>query len=201
MKASVNEEKSVKELDVRIVAQFSKAEDAFNKGHYDYVNNLCSEWIKNYPEVFDFRVLLRQAQFHKKFPNGHVLPSSDNWLSQIKSFRNKPGKNPLKVITSCERTLAINPLDLRANELLASTAIDVGWPETAIFSLKTALKNPKRKPEHVIHLTTLLLENHRIQEALEICETFSKFFPESQEIHEIRNKISIQQSLSKVSDS
>jgi hypothetical protein len=193
MKNTRPQERTIESLDDRILGQFEKASQAL-ESNVDYTIELCSEWIRRYPEIVDFRRLLRDAQIRKHYPSNEFNTGS-SWTSGLRSILGTGDKDPLKAILKCEKVLAEDPIDIRANENLASQAAKLGWKKTQVFALQTLLTNPKRKPSHVIRLVEMLIEDKETEFALKVCETFLRAFPENPEILDIRNQASINQSI------
>lgn len=193
-------EKSVRELDPRIVLQFEKAKTALSHKNTEYPIQLCRAWIKHYPEVIEFRKLLREAQFNKYYPEHSFQKAGSNGLGILRKFFFTNEKDPLKAIQYCENILAQDPLDITANKILANITLKIGWVQTSIFAWQTLLTHPKRKPEHVIKLVEIFLNEKNTTVALTVCETFLRIFPNDPHLIEIRNKASISQSLQKVDE-
>jgi len=198
MSNSAPTEANVVDLDPRIMSQFEKAVQNRDKKKFEYTIQVCGEWIKRYPNVVDFRKLLRDCQIQQKFPTGDFRSASKISMKSMVAQFSLQSRDPLKTLQNCERVFTDEPLDLKANEVLAKTASELGWTQTAIFGWQTLLMNPNRKPPHVLALAELYLNCNESQKVAQLCETFLKVFPNDASIMEVRNRASIQKSIHEV---
>jgi len=191
-------ESCLQEQDPRLQAQFEKASTALKNGNHEYALQVADVWVKNYPNVPEFRVLLREAQLHKYYPDQQYYREFKSlnpaWLTHI-----IPRSRDLtRALFKCEMKLADDPLNRYANIALADIARELQWIQTEIHALQTVLLHPKRRPDEVIRLTKLLISQHQLENALDVCNTFLKIFPDHSDLQALRDQISIQQSMDKV---
>lgn len=197
---AIPKEHSIETADPRLKVQFEKVKSAFETGHYDYTSNVAQSWVLKYPGCFDIRKLLRESQISMAYPNG-VSPSAEavNLGLSLKGLGGIRTRSPLKTLTNCEHRLQEDPLNIKANEILAETAYELKWERTCIFSWQTILLNPKRKPSHVVEFCKVLEKYDLSEEIIKICKTFLKAFPGNRDIIQVRDKASIKKSIDKVS--
>ncbi len=193
-----SKESHLKELDSRLQAQFEKATVALSEGNIGYTKELASNWILKYPNVPEFRMLLREAQICEKYPRKKFQQAPKGTISGLLSWLNFDSKNPNRAIQQCEEKLRNDPLDIKANEMLANAAGNLGWGRTEIFALQTLLLHPQRKPQHVIRLIEVLVAKKELDNASKTCQVFLKVFPNHRDLLAIRNRVSISQSMEKV---
>lgn len=189
---------SLQDLDPRLQAQYEKAATALKKGDLDYAIEVADGWVKTYPHVPEFRMLLREAEIQKIYPNRRFENASMNPVATLLKWIGYGEKNTDRALVKCEAKLQSDPLDVQANEMLAGIARKLGWSHTEIFALQTMLLHPRRKPDQVIRLIDAMLLSGQVENASKVCETFLKVFPEETRLLDARKKISIRQSIQRV---
>jgi len=200
MKTSSNSQKelSLNDLDPRLRAQFEKAATALKKGDLEYTIEVADGWVKSYPHVPEFRMLLREAEIQKIYPDRRFENASMNPVATLLKWIGCGEKDTDRAIAKCETKFLSDPLDVQSNEMLAGVAKKLGWVQTEIFALQTMLLHPKRKPDQVIRLIDAMLLSGQVENASKVCETFLKVFPEETRLLDARKKISIRQSIQRV---
>lgn len=191
-------ERTLSDLDSRIRVHYQKAEKAFKGNQLDYVLLVCKEWVKQYPDVIEFRMLLREAQIKTCYPDSCFERKFRHRFYEIKQSFHLSKRNDLETINQAERILAIDPINKVANQSLAETAKRLGWIKTSIHAWQILLINPNRKMIHIVHMAKLLIENKQEADAITVCETFLKLYPNEPSILDIRNRASTKQSLQQI---
>jgi tetratricopeptide (TPR) repeat protein len=123
-------------------ALFQKAKHANEIRNYGYVVQLMQSVLKEAPGFLEGRKLLRAAalasQGGKK--SGFSLAGTTLGITAGSTLK----KDPLAAMELAEKTLATDPTNQQANQLLFDAASKAGFPETAAFALETIVgANPK----------------------------------------------------------
>jgi tetratricopeptide (TPR) repeat protein len=123
-------------------ALFLKAKHANEIRNYGYVIQLMQSVLKEAPGFLEGRKLLRAAalanQGGKK--SGFSLAGTTLGITASSTLK----KDPLAAMELAEKTLATEPTNTQANQLLFDAANKAGLPETAAFALETLVgANPK----------------------------------------------------------
>ena len=131
-----------KEISESQRALYLKARHANEIRNFGYVVQLMQPVLKEVPGFLDGRKLLRAAalamQGGKK--SGFSLAGTTLGITSASTLK----KDPLAAMELAEKTLASDPTNNQANQLLFEAANKAGFPEIAAFALETlALASPK----------------------------------------------------------
>lgn len=119
-----------------------KAKEAIRKKNYDYAISLFREILEIKPDQVEARRGLREAEF-KKYAKRYpplVLRLLQGLPSLILILLYSKLKKPKKVLAACEGFLRFDPKSRRVNSILASSALALGFQETAILVLETLVE-------------------------------------------------------------
>jgi tetratricopeptide (TPR) repeat protein len=133
-----------KELNETLRALWLKAVSAMELRNFGYAISLLQEILRQEPEFLIGRQLLRRAEVtrtkatSKSFFNLSIAP-----LTVMRAQR-KLKKNPKQAVEMLEKVLEKEPYNRQANLALKEAALAAGWPEVAVFALRTLLEeNPR----------------------------------------------------------
>lgn len=123
-------------------ALFLKAKQANDISNHGYVIQLMQSVLKEAPGFLDGRKLVRAAAVaqNKGKKAGFSLAGTTLGITASSTLK----KDPLAAIELAEKTLATDPFNPQANQLLHDAAQKAGLPEVAAFALETLVgSNPK----------------------------------------------------------
>ena len=123
-------------------ALLQKARQANDIGNHGYVIQLMQPVLKEAPGFLEGRKLVRAAALAQLQGKKQGVTLTGSMLGITSSGTLK--KDPLAAIELAEKTLATDPKNAQANQLLFEAANKAGFPETAAFALETLVgANPK----------------------------------------------------------
>src|SRR6266536_1669823 len=135
--------KTEKELSETQRSLWLKAVAAIELRNFGYAISLLQEILKQEPQFLTGRELLRRAEVtrsksaKKSFFNISTAP-----ISVMKAQR-EIKKNPKRAVEILENVLEKEPYNRQANLVLKEAALAAGWPQIAVFALRTLLEeNP-----------------------------------------------------------
>jgi tetratricopeptide (TPR) repeat protein len=136
--------KTEKELSIPLRALWLKAVSAIELRNLEYAISLLQEILKQEPEFLPGRQLLRRTEITKsKSAKRRFFNISTAPIGAIKAQRELK-KDPRRAVEILEEILQGAPRNHQANLLLKEAALAAGWPETAVFALRTLLEeNPR----------------------------------------------------------
>ncbi len=136
--------KTEKELSASLHALWLKAVAAIELRNFGYAISLLQEILKQEPEFLTGRQLLRRAEVtrsksaKKSFFNISITPMA------VTKAQRQIKKDPKRAVEILEKVLEKKPYNRQANLVLKEAALAAGWPEIAVFALRTLLEeNPR----------------------------------------------------------
>jgi tetratricopeptide (TPR) repeat protein len=136
--------KTEKELSEASRALWLKTVAAIELRNFGYAISLLQELLKQEPQFLTGRELLRRAEVTRsKSAKRSFFNISTAPISVMKAQR-EIKKDPKRAVEILEKVLEAEPYNRQANLVLKEAALAAGWPETAIFALRTLLEeNPR----------------------------------------------------------
>ena len=136
--------KTEKELSESLRALWLKAVSAIELRNFGYAISLLQEILKQEPEFLTGRQLLRRAAVtRRKSAKKGFFNISTASIGVMKAQRDLK-KDPKRTVEVLEEILESEPYNRQANLRLKEAAVAAGWPEIAVFALKTLLEeNPR----------------------------------------------------------
>src|SRR5436309_6934119 len=133
-----------KELNEMQRSHWLKAVAAIELRNFGYAISLLQEILKQEPEFFTGRQLLRRTEVTRsKSAKKSFFNISPAPLGVLKAQR-EIKKDPKRAVEILEEVLEPEPYNRQANLLLKEAALAAGWPEIGIFALQTLLEaNPR----------------------------------------------------------
>src|SRR5215467_11436434 len=121
-----------------------KAVSAIELRNFGYAISLLQEILKQEPEFLTGRRLLRRTEVTKsKSAKKSFFSISTAPIGVMKAQR-EIKKDPKRAVEMLEEVLEGDPYNRQANLLLKEAALAAGWPEIAVFALRTLLEeNPR----------------------------------------------------------
>ena len=142
--------KTEKELSESLRALWLKAVSAIELRNFGYAISLLQEILKQEPEFLTGRQLLRRTEVTKtKSAKKSFFNISTASISVMKAQR-ETKNDPKRAVEMLEEVLEGEPYNRQANLLLKEAAVAAGWPEIAVFALRTLLEENSRD-EKVLH--------------------------------------------------
>ena len=136
--------KTEKELSEALRALWLKAVAAIELRNFGYAISLLQEMLKQEPQFLTGRELLRRAEVtksksaKKSFFNISTAPI---WIMKA---QREIKKDPKRAVEILEKVLEKEPYNRQANLVLKEAALAAGWPEIAVFALRTLLEENSR---------------------------------------------------------
>src|SRR5664279_973468 len=132
--------KTERELSERIRAHWLKAVAAIELRNFGYAISLLQEILKQEPEFITGRQLLRRAEVTKHKGDRRALFNISTSAISIMKAQRELKNNPRRAAEMIEKVLEEEPYNRQANLVLKQAALAAGWPEIAVFALKTLLE-------------------------------------------------------------
>ena len=136
--------KTERELGEQLRNLWLKAMAAIELRNFGYAISLLQGILKQEPEFLTGRQLLRRAAVIKNKTQKRAffhIPTSAIWI--MKAQRGLK-KDPRRAVEMIEEILEREPYHRQANLVLKQAALAAGWPETAVFALRTLLEERTR---------------------------------------------------------
>ncbi|MBO94510.1 MAG: hypothetical protein CMI32_06395 [Opitutales bacterium] len=165
----------------------------------DYAIDIYTNILKQKPGCLELRKRLREAQIKNSSGNTRI----SNFLGRVTAapFRvtgkAKIEKDPINAMDEAEKSLASNPQNAIAGNLLAEAAIAAGFYGTAVFARETICKFD---PENILNLRALgqaHLANEDTESAIRTGTLILKKQPGDAEAQELLKKASVAIALNK----
>src|SRR6266511_1437554 len=176
--------KTEKELSEPLRALWLKAVAAIELRNFGYAISLLQEILKQEPQFLTGRQLLRRAEVtrsksaKKSFFNISTAP-----LAVMKAQR-EIKRNPKHAVEMLEKVLEDQPYNRQANLVLKEAALAAGWPEIAVFALRTLLEENPRDVKVLHELGRLYHELGESDGAVEIYNQITEIDPlDAEAIH------------------
>src|SRR6266498_2766198 len=176
--------KTEKELSEPLRALWLKAVAAIELRNFGYAISLLQEILKQEPQFLTGRQLLRRAEVtksksaKKSFFNISIAP-----IALMKAQR-EIKKDPTHAIEMLEKVLEADPYNRQANLVLKEAALAAGWPEIAVFALRTLLEENPRDVKVLHELGRLYHELGESDGAVEIYNQITEIDPlDAEAIH------------------
>jgi predicted Zn-dependent protease len=169
--------KTEKELSESLRALWLKAVAAMELRNFGYAISLLQQLLRQEPEFLTGRQLLRRAEIarsksaRKRFFHIAAAP-----IAVMKAQR-EMRKDPRRAAEMVEKVLAEKPYHRQANLLLKEAAVAAGWPETAVFALRTLLEDNPRDVKLLHELGRLYHQMGAHDEEVEVYNRISEIDP------------------------
>jgi len=150
--------KTEKELSESLRALWLKAVSAIELRNFGYAISLLQEILKQEPEFLTGRQLLRRTEVTKsKSAKKSFFNISTAPIGVMKAQR-EIKKDPKRAVEMLEKVLEGEPYNRQANLLLKEAMVAAGWPEIAVFALRTLLEENPRDEKVLYELGRLYRE-------------------------------------------
>jgi tetratricopeptide (TPR) repeat protein len=169
--------KTERELSEPIRAHWLKAVAAIELRNFDYAISLLQEILKQEPEFLTGRQLLRRAEIIKKKPAKREFFKVSTAAISLVNAQRELKKDPKRAVEMIEKILESQPYHRQANLVLKEAAMAAGWPETAVFALKTLLEENGRDLKVLRELGRLCQELGDSEQEVEIYHRLSAIDP------------------------
>src|SRR6202795_4078803 len=136
--------KTEKELSETQRSHWLKAVAAIELRNFGYAISLLQGILKQEPEFLTGRQLLRRTEVTKsKSAKKSFFNISTAPIAVMKAQR-AIKKDPNRAVEMLEKVLEKEPYNRQANLVLKEAALAAGWPEIAVFALRTLLEENSR---------------------------------------------------------
>src|SRR6266498_3222334 len=173
-----------KELNETQRSHWLKAVAAIELRNFGYAISLLQGILRQEPQFLTGRQLLRRTEVTKRrsakksFFNISTAP-----LAVMKAQR-EIKRNPKHAVEMLEKVLEDEPYNRQANLVLKEAALAAGWPEIAVFALRTLLEENPRDVKVLHELGRLYHELGESDGAVEIYNQITEIDPlDAEAIH------------------
>ena len=169
--------KTEKELSETLRSLWLKAVAAIELRNFGYAISLLQEILKQEPQFLTGRELLRRAEVtrskstKKSFFNISIAP-----IAVMKAQR-AIKKEPPRAVEMLEKVLEDEPYNRQANLALKEAALSAGWPEIAVFALRTLLEENPRDTKVLHELGRLYRQQGDHEQEVEIYNQITAINP------------------------
>src|SRR5947208_5976039 len=136
--------KTEKELSEALRALWLKAVAAIELRNFGYAISLLQEMLKQEPQFLTGRELLRRAEVTKSKSAKKSFFNISTASFTVMNAQRKIKNDPKRAVEILEKVLEKEPYNRQANLILKEAAQAAGWPEIAVFALRTLVEeNPR----------------------------------------------------------
>jgi len=136
--------KTEKELDEALRALWLKAVAAIELRNFGYAISLLQQILKQEPQFLTGRQLLRRAEVTRsRSAKSSFFKISTAPIAVMKA-QQQVRKDPKRAVETLEKIFEKEPYNRQANLVLKEAALAAGWPELAVFALRTLLEKNAR---------------------------------------------------------
>ena len=136
--------KTEKELSEALRALWLKAVAAIELRNFGYAISLLQEILTQEPQFLTGRELLRRAEVTKSKSAKKSLFNISTASFTVMNAQRKIKNEPKRAVEILEKVLEKEPYNRQANLVLKEAALAAGWPEIAVFALRTLVEeNPR----------------------------------------------------------
>jgi len=153
-----------------------KAVRALQLGNFEYTIQLMQTLLKEHPDFFQGRQLLRKAAISMPSRRANIFQKIHYLFSLTKVWLQRT-KRPLLALEEIEKLLEYDPYNQNANWLLYQIALDGKMPETAAFALETLLKGHPNNMKAMHKLAEHYVQQSQPQRAVEIYNKILRMMP------------------------
>src|SRR3954463_11060398 len=136
--------KSEKELSEQLRSHWLKAVAAIEMRNFGYAISLLQGILKQEPEFLTGRQLLRRAEVTKQKTAKKALFNVSTAALSIMKAQREVKKDAKHAIEMIEKVLEDEPYNRQGNLVLKEAAVAAGWPDIAVFALRTLLEEHPR---------------------------------------------------------
>jgi tetratricopeptide (TPR) repeat protein len=169
--------KTEKELNDTLRSHWLKAVAAIELRNFGYAISLLRDILRKEPEFLTGRQLLRRTEVSKiKSAKKSRFNLSTAAITLLKVQRELK-KDPARTVELIEKVLEDEPYNRQANLLLKEAAMAAGWPDIAIFALRTLLEDNPRDLKVLHDLGRLHHELGQNEQAVEVYTRINEVNP------------------------
>src|SRR6266700_1423073 len=169
--------KTEKELSEALRALWLKAVAAIELRHFGYAISLLQEILTQEPQFLTGRELLRRAEVTKSKSAKKSFFNISTASFTVINAQRKIKNDPKRAVEILEKVLEKEPYNRQANLVLKEAALAAGWPEIAVFALRTLLEENPRDVKVLHELGRLYHELGESDEAVEIYNQITEIDP------------------------
>src|SRR5438128_1680451 len=136
--------KTEKELSEALRALWLKAVAAIELRNFGYAISLLQEILKQEPQFLTGRELLRRAEVTRRKSAKKTFFNISTAPIAVMKAQQKIKKDPKRAVEILEKVLEKEPYNRQANLVLKEAALAAGWPEIAVFALRTLVEENAR---------------------------------------------------------
>jgi tetratricopeptide (TPR) repeat protein len=157
-----------KELNETLRGLWLKAVSAIELRNFGYAISLLQEILRQEPEFLTGRQLLRRAEVTRSKAASKSLFNLSTAPLTVMRAQRELKKNPKRAVEMLEKVLEKKPYNRQANLALKEAALAAGWPEIAVFALRTLLEENSRDVKVLHELGRLYREQGDHDQEVEV---------------------------------
>jgi tetratricopeptide (TPR) repeat protein len=169
--------KTEKELSEMQRSHWLKAVAAIELRNFGYAISLLQGILRQEPEFLTGRQLLRRTEVTKSKAGKKSLFNISTAPIAVMKAQREMKKDPRHAVEMIEKVLEDEPYNRQANLILKEAAMSAGWPEIAVFALRTLLEDNPRDLKVLHELGRLHHELGQNEEAVEVYTRISEVNP------------------------
>jgi tetratricopeptide (TPR) repeat protein len=169
--------KTEKELTETLRSHWLKAVAAIELRNFGYAISLLQDVLRKEPEFLTARQLLRRTEVSKNKATKKSRFNISTAAITVMKAQREGKKDPAHAVEMIEKILEEEPYNRQANLALKEAAMAAGWPDIAIFALRTLLENNPRDVKVLHDLGRLHHELGQNEEAVEVYTRISEIDP------------------------
>ena len=136
--------KTEKELSEALRSLWLKAVAAIELHNLGYAISLLQEILKQEPQFLTGRELLRRTEVTRRNSEKKSFFKISTASISVMNAQRQIKKDPKRAVEILEKVLEAEPYNRQANLALKEAALAAGWPEIAVFALRTLVEeNPR----------------------------------------------------------
>src|SRR5437016_14147444 len=169
--------KTEKELNETQRSLWLKAMAAVELRNFGYAISLLQGILRQEPQFLTGRQLLRRTEVAKQKAGKKSFFNISTAPIAVMKAQREIKKAPQRAVEMIEKVLEEEPYNRQANLTLKEAAMAAGWPEIAIFALRTLLEDNPRDTKILHQLGRLHHELGQNEKAVEVYTRISESDP------------------------
>lgn len=189
-------EVAVSSLDPRVQKQLESAQNALQRGNFDYVVDVTAQILKLNPGCLPVRKLQRAALVRRAGARNKALGTVFGFWGQARSAFVKKD-NPSAMLTAAEEILRKDPYNVPALKLMAEAAEKLAFKGTAVFAREAVAELSPGNVEAMLALGEAYYGGGRPKDALAMADEILKVKAQDGEALKLMRKAAIAQTTEK----
>ena len=169
--------KTEKDLSEALRSLWLKAVAAIELRNLGYAISLLQEILKQEPQFLTGRELLRRTEVTRSNAGKKSFFKISTASISVMNAQRQIKKDPKRAVEILEKVLEAEPYNRQANLVLKEAALAAGWPEVAVFALRTLVEENPRDVKVLHELGRLFHELGDSDQEVEVYNQISAIDP------------------------